>query len=110
MVDAGQGVEAQTLANCYTAVEMDLEVVPVLNKMTCRQREVLERVAEEIEDIVGIDATSGALFSENRRWRAGRSRTSGARHSAAGRRSEAWLTWFDNYLGVVSLSVLNRSE
>lgn len=36
VVDAGQGVEAQTLANCYTAMEMDLEVVPVLNKMTCR--------------------------------------------------------------------------
>ena len=53
--DAGQGVEAQTLANCYTAMEMNLEVVPVLNKIDFPQAEP-ERVAEEIEDIVGIDA------------------------------------------------------
>ena len=37
VVDAGQGVEAQTLANCYTAIEMDLEVVPILNKIDCLQ-------------------------------------------------------------------------
>ena len=85
VVDAGQGVEAQTLANCYTAMEMDLEVVPVLNKIDLPAADP-ERVAEEIEDIVGIDATD-AVFSENRRWRARRSRTLGARHSAAGRRS-----------------------
>lgn len=64
VVDAGQGVEAQTLANCYTAMEMDLEVVPVLNKIDLPAADP-ERVAEEIEDIVGIDATRrGALFSE----------------------------------------------
>ncbi|WP_312772058.1 GTP-binding protein, partial [Escherichia coli] len=56
VVDAGQGVEAQTLANCYTAMEMDLEVVPVLNKIDLPAADP-ERVAEEIEDIVGIDAT-----------------------------------------------------
>ncbi|MDO1708364.1 GTP-binding protein, partial [Escherichia coli] len=55
VVDAGQGVEAQTLANCYTAIEMDLEVVPVLNKIDLPAADP-ERVAEEIEDIVGIDA------------------------------------------------------
>src|SRR5690554_4598621 len=55
VVDAGQGVEAQTLANCYTALDMNLEVVPVLNKIDLPQAEP-ERVAEEIEDIVGIDA------------------------------------------------------
>ena len=55
VVDAGQGLEAQTLANCYTAMEMDLEVVPVLNKIDLPAAEP-ERVAEEIEDIVGIDA------------------------------------------------------
>ncbi|MBV7314231.1 translation elongation factor 4 [Shewanella sp. NIFS-20-20] len=55
VVDAGQGVEAQTLANCYTALEMDLDVVPVLNKIDLPQAEP-ERVAEEIEDIVGIEA------------------------------------------------------
>ena len=62
VVDAGQGVEAQTLANCYTAMEMDLEVVPVLNKIDLPQAEP-ERVAEEIEDIVGIDAVDAVRCS-----------------------------------------------
>ena len=60
--DAGQGVEAQTLANCYTAMEMNLEVVPVLNKIDLPQAEP-ERVAEEIEDIVGIDAVDAVRCS-----------------------------------------------
>ena len=47
VVDAGQGVEAQTLANCYTAIEMDLEVVPILNKIDLPAADP-ERVAEEI--------------------------------------------------------------
>src|SRR5574343_1755223 len=51
VVDAGQGVEAQSVANCYTALELDLEVVPVLNKIDLPAAEP-ERVAEEIEDIV----------------------------------------------------------
>lgn len=62
VVDAGQGVEAQTLANCYTAMEMDLEVVPVLNKIDLPAADP-ERVAEEIEDIVGIDATDAIRCS-----------------------------------------------
>lgn len=62
VVDAGQGVEAQTLANCYTAMEMDLEVVPVLNKIDLPAADP-ERVAEEIEDIVGIDATDAVRCS-----------------------------------------------
>ena len=62
MVDAGQGVEAQTTANCYTAMEMDLEVVPVLNKIDLPAADP-ERVAEEIEDIVGIDATDAVRCS-----------------------------------------------
>ncbi len=62
VVDAGQGVEAQTLANCYTAIEMDMEVVPVLNKIDLPQAEP-ERVAEEIEDIVGIDAIDAVRCS-----------------------------------------------
>ncbi|MCF3098801.1 translation elongation factor 4 [Aeromonas australiensis] len=62
VVDAGQGVEAQTLANCYTAMEMDLEVVPVLNKIDLPAAEP-ERVAEEIEDIVGIDAMEAVRCS-----------------------------------------------
>ncbi|MGL6434336.1 translation elongation factor 4 [Aeromonas caviae] len=62
VVDAGQGVEAQTLANCYTAMEMELEVVPVLNKIDLPAAEP-ERVAEEIEDIVGIDAVDAVRCS-----------------------------------------------
>ncbi len=62
VVDAGQGVEAQTLANCYTAIEMDLEVVPILNKIDLPQADP-DRVAEEIEDIVGIDATDAVQCS-----------------------------------------------
>ncbi|MCL1141425.1 translation elongation factor 4 [Shewanella gaetbuli] len=62
VVDAGQGVEAQTLANCYTALDMDLDVVPVLNKIDLPQAEP-ERVAAEIEDIVGIDAMEAVRCS-----------------------------------------------
>ena len=62
VVDAGQGVEAQTLANCYTALDMDLDVVPVLNKIDLPQADP-ERVAAEIEDIVGIDAMDAVRCS-----------------------------------------------
>jgi GTP-binding protein LepA len=62
VVDAGQGVEAQTVANCYTAIEMDLEVLPILNKIDLPQADP-DRVAEEIEDIVGIDATEATQCS-----------------------------------------------
>lgn len=62
VVDAGQGVEAQTLANCYTAIEMDMEVVPVLNKIDLPQADP-ERVAKEIEDIVGIEAMNAVRCS-----------------------------------------------
>ena len=62
VVDAGQGVEAQTLANCYTAIEMDMEVVPVLNKIDLPQADP-DRVAEEIEDIVGIAALDAVRCS-----------------------------------------------
>ena len=62
VVDAGQGVEAQTLANCYTALDMDLEVVPILNKIDLPAAEP-ERVSEEIEDIIGIDASEAVRCS-----------------------------------------------
>ena len=55
VVDAGQGVEAQSVANCYTAVTQGLEVIPVLNKMDLPQADP-ERVIAEIENIIGIDA------------------------------------------------------
>jgi GTP-binding protein LepA len=53
VVDAAQGVEAQSVANCYTAIEQGLEVLPVLNKIDLPQAEP-ERVAKEIEDIIGL--------------------------------------------------------
>ncbi len=62
VVDAGQGVEAQTVANCYTALEMNMEVLPVLNKIDLPQAEP-ERVAEEIEDIIGIEAIGAVQCS-----------------------------------------------
>ncbi|AGH38194.1 Elongation factor 4 [Bibersteinia trehalosi USDA-ARS-USMARC-189] len=109
VVDAGQGVEAQTLANCYTAIEMDLEVVPILNKIDLPAAEP-ERVAEEIEDIVGIDAIDAVRCSAK----------TGVgiedvledivhKIPAPEGDPEAPLqaliidSWFDNYLGVVSL-------
>ena len=62
VVDAGQGVEAQSVANCYTAIDQGLEVMPVLNKIDLPQAEP-DRVAQEIEDIIGIEATDAAQVS-----------------------------------------------
>jgi len=62
VVDAAQGVEAQSVANCYTAIAQGLEVIPVLNKMDLPQAEP-ERVCQEIEDIIGIDASDAVLCS-----------------------------------------------
>lgn len=56
MVDATQGVEAQTVANCYTAIELGVEVMPVLNKMDLPSAEP-EEARQEIEDVIGIDAS-----------------------------------------------------
>jgi GTP-binding protein LepA len=62
VVDAGQGVEAQTVANCYTAIEMNLEVRAILNKIDLPQADP-DRVSEEIEDIIGIDAVGAVQCS-----------------------------------------------
>ena len=62
VVDASQGVEAQTVANCYTAIEQGVEVVPVLNKIDLPAADP-ERAREEIEDVIGIDATNAILAS-----------------------------------------------
>src|SRR5512135_1597915 len=62
VVDASQGVEAQTVANCYTAIEQGVEVVPVLNKIDLPVAEP-ERVMAEIEDIIGIDASHAVRVS-----------------------------------------------
>ncbi len=109
VVDASQGVEAQTVANCYTAVDLGLEVVPVLNKIDLPAADV-DRVSTEIEDVVGIDC-SGALHV---------SAKSGigvedlleqivtdlpAPKGDLDKPLKALImdSWFDNYLGTVSL-------
>ncbi|MDG1061882.1 MAG: GTP-binding protein, partial [SAR86 cluster bacterium] len=116
VVDGSQGVEAQTLANCYTAVDQNLEVLAVINKIDLPQSEP-DRVKQEIEDMIGIDATLAPLVS-----------------AKTGQGIEELLdllvdnipppegdptadfealiidSWFDAYLGVVSLiKVINGS-
>src|SRR5690554_5954037 len=62
VVDAAQGVEAQTVANVYLALDNDLEIVPVLNKIDLPSADV-ERVKQEIEDVIGLDASDAVLAS-----------------------------------------------
>lgn len=62
VVDAAQGVEAQSVANCYTAIDLGLEVLPVLNKIDLPSAEP-DRVAQEVEDIIGIDAMDAVRCS-----------------------------------------------
>ncbi|WP_394129714.1 translation elongation factor 4 [Shewanella maritima] len=109
VVDAGQGVEAQTLANCYTALEMDLDVVPVLNKIDLPQAEP-ERVAEEIEDIVGIDAMDAVRCSAktgigvNDVLEEIIAKIPSPEGDEDGPLQALIIdSWFDSYLGVVSL-------
>lgn len=109
VVDAGQGVEAQTLANCYTAIEMDLEVVPILNKIDLPAAEP-ERVAEEIEDIVGIDAMDAVRCSaktglgiEDVLEDIVKKIPAPEGDPDAPLQALIIDSWFDNYLGVVSL-------
>ena len=68
VVDAAQGVEAQSVANCHTAVDQNLEVLPVLNKIDLPSAEP-DRVCGEIEDIIGIDATDALRVSADVRKR-----------------------------------------
>ena len=109
VVDAAQGVEAQTLAVCYTAIEQNLEVLPVLNKIDLPQAEP-ERVIEEIENIIGIDAQeairvsakSGLGITELLEQLVKRIPPPEGEVNAP---LQALIidSWFDNYLGVVSL-------
>ncbi len=109
VVDASQGVEAQTVANCYTAIELGVEVVPVLNKIDLPQADP-DNARQEIEDVIGIDATEAVLCSAK----------TGlgvedvleaviARIPAPKGQVDAPLkaliidSWFDNYVGVVML-------
>jgi elongation factor 4 len=109
VVDASQGVEAQTVANCYTALDLGVEVVPVLNKMDLPQADP-ENAKAEIEDVIGIDATNAIPCSA----KTGEGiddilEAVIARMPAPRGRLDAPLramiidSWFDNYVGVVML-------
>ncbi len=109
VVDASQGVEAQTVANCYTAIEQGIEVVPVLNKIDLPSAEP-ERVITEIEDIIGIDAHEALRVSaKTGEGIADVLEAVIARVPAPQGRLDAPLkaliidSWFDNYVGVVML-------
>ncbi len=109
VVDAGQGVEAQTLANCYTALDMNLEVLPVLNKIDLPAADP-DRVAEEIEDIVGIEATDAVRCSAKTGQGIDDVLELIVNHVPSPEGDpegplQALIidSWFDDYLGVVSL-------
>ena len=109
VVDAGQGVEAQSVANCYTAMDQNLEVIPVLNKIDLPQADP-DKVKSEIEDVIGLDATNAVACSAK----------DGTGVEAVlealiaripppegevGDDLQALIidSWFDNYQGVISL-------
>ena len=109
VVDASQGVEAQTVANCYTAIEQGVDVVPVLNKIDLPSADPL-RVIEEIEDIIGIPAQD-AIYASAKTGEGVDDILEAviARISPPTGDPEAPLqaliidSWFDNYVGVVML-------
>ena len=109
VVDAGQGVEAQSVANCYTAIEQGLEVLPILNKMDLPQADP-DKVKLEIEEIIGIDASEACLVSA----KSGLGIEDALEYLVeqvpppegdpeAPLQALIIDSWFDNYLGVVSL-------
>ncbi|NDP47714.1 MAG: elongation factor 4 [Sulfuriferula multivorans] len=109
VVDASQGVEAQTVANCYTAIDLGVEVIPVLNKIDLPAADP-DRVAEEIEDIVGIDASEAVRASAKTGIGIPEILEVVVKHVPAPRGDESAPlkaliidSWFDNYVGVVML-------
>ena len=109
VVDAGQGVEAQSVANCYTAIEQGLEVLPILNKMDLAQAEP-DRVKNEIEEIIGIEASEAVPVSAKTGLGIEDALEYLVEHIPApigdyDKPLQALIidSWFDNYLGVVSL-------
>lgn len=116
VVDAGQGVEAQSVANCYTAIEQGLEVLPILNKMDLPQAEP-ERVQNEIEEIIGIEASEAVPVSAKTGLGIEDALEYLVEHIPApdGDRDEPLQaliidSWFDNYLGVVSLVRVKQGQ
>ena len=109
VVDAAQGVEAQSVANCYTAIEQGLEVVPVINKIDLPSAEP-ERVCREIEEIIGIEATDAVRASAKTGagvedvLEAVVARVPPPEGDPDGPLQALIVdSWFDNYVGVVSL-------
>jgi GTP-binding protein LepA len=109
VVDASQGVEAQTVANCYTAIELGVEVVPVLNKIDLPSADPI-KASQEIEDIIGIDATDAVTCSAKTGLGVADviERLIACVPAPIGDPSaplQALLvdSWFDNYVGVVML-------
>ena len=116
VVDASQGVEAQSVANCYTAIDQGLEVVPVLNKIDLPAAEP-DRVIGEIEEVIGIEATdalrvsakTGVGIKDLLESLVKRIPPPGGDRSAP---LKALIidSWFDNYLGVVALVRVMEGE
>ena len=109
VVDASQGVEAQTVANCYTAIELDVEVVPVLNKIDLPSANP-DNARQEIEDVIGIDATEAILASAKTGLgvedilEAVIARIPPPQGNPDGPLKALIIdSWFDNYVGVVML-------
>jgi GTP-binding protein LepA len=109
VVDASQGVEAQSVANCYTAIEQNLEVMTVLNKIDLQNAEP-ERVCKEIEEVIGVDASDALKISAKTGLGVAEVLESLIERLPAPKGNEdaplqALIadSWFDNYLGVVSL-------
>jgi GTP-binding protein LepA len=109
VVDAGQGVEAQSVANCYTAIEQGLEVLPVINKIDLPTADA-DRVIKQIEDIIGIEAQDAVRISAKTGFGVDELLERIVERIPAPRGSEeaplqALIvdSWFDSYAGVVSL-------
>lgn len=109
VVDASQGVEAQTVANCYTAIDLGVEVIPVLNKIDLPAAEP-ERVSQEIEDIIGIEAIDAVRCSaksglgiEDVLEDLIKKVPAPSGDDAAPLKALIIDSWFDNYVGVVML-------
>jgi len=121
VVDASQGVEAQTVANCYTALDLGVEVLPVLNKMDLPQADP-DRAKQEIEDVIGIDASEAIPCSAKTGMgiddilEAVVAKIPPPRGNPDGPlRAMIIDSWFDNYVGVVMLvrvvdGCLNRGD
>ena len=116
VVDAAQGVEAQSVANCYTAVEQGLEVIPVLNKIDLPTADP-ERAKEEIEAVIGIDASDAIAVSAKTGLNIEDVLEAIVTRIPAPQRGDTDKlqaliidSWFDNYLGVVSLVRVVQGE